>query len=519
VDSREGVFRNVALSDAEMEERLWMAMLRATHDLSPSRADRRKHGKSNTKCGRAQHSSEDPVEETVHGESDPEMVDTDEQERELVVEGSPRVTLKPKIDDPLTPMTQESSTSESTIPSAQSSPAKRCLTIPEILDPLSDESDEEDPPMSAFERMKSERNRTNPFDLDTQYGKYMTIYNAVKLFAEPQEIQRLFNKPLDHAALDDATLNAESKKWYNEVEENAKSDKFVIKPATEDELSLFSEMERYLDNPKLQRMDYHEARKALRIDDPQRPQLLGMATSMQFKSWQVPGIKALVDFEADPAIRACILADATGLGKTIQILGYWHYVSKSNWGRLTQNANRLQRLSNRMREMKKYKRQLKAYEDACAAQAEWEKDEDYIAGDTPDLDIPAEPALLSPAKPLLLVALPEIIDQWVEEIRRFSSVFKPIIYYGDKRAPITSAIPKIDGLLQKDSEYFGGDEQNGRIVIITSLPTLAARHGPGSLRTHRINRAGWTVYAANTAYHQSESSWPGISVAVSTSSQ
>jgi hypothetical protein len=48
---------------------------------------------------------------------------------------------------------------------------------------------------------------------------------------------------------------------------------------------------------------------------------------MVFKSWQVPGIYALMQFEQDVDIRAGILADATGLGKTIQILGYWYRVS------------------------------------------------------------------------------------------------------------------------------------------------------------------------------------------------
>jgi hypothetical protein len=48
---------------------------------------------------------------------------------------------------------------------------------------------------------------------------------------------------------------------------------------------------------------------------------------MVFRSWQVTGINALINFEKDPAIRAAILADSTGLGKTFEIVGYWYRVS------------------------------------------------------------------------------------------------------------------------------------------------------------------------------------------------
>jgi hypothetical protein len=86
-------------------------------------------------------------------------------------------------------------------------------------------------------------------------------------------------------------------------------------------------MEKFFNNPMFQRFDYKAACHALGITDPKRPRFVGMPTTMVFRSWQVTGINTLMNFEKDPAIRAAILADSTGLGKTFEIMGYWYRVS------------------------------------------------------------------------------------------------------------------------------------------------------------------------------------------------
>jgi hypothetical protein len=122
-------------------------------------------------------------------------------------------------------------------------------------------------------------------------------------------------------------LNDESRLWHDELEATAKDQQFVIRLASEEEVTQQDTMEKFFDNPKFQRFDYHGACRALGIKDPQRPQLSGMPTTIVFRSWQVLGIHALTEFEKDPAIRAGILADSTGLGKTFEIIGYWYHVS------------------------------------------------------------------------------------------------------------------------------------------------------------------------------------------------
>jgi SNF2 family DNA or RNA helicase len=105
------------------------------------------------------------------------------------------------------------------------------------------------------------------------------------------------------------------------LEANAK-ERFLLRAATEEEAARQSQMERYFDNAKFQRFEYHDACKALDILNLVRSRFLGMPTTMIFRSWQVVGIRALLDFERDPAIRVEILADAASLGKTIQIISY-----------------------------------------------------------------------------------------------------------------------------------------------------------------------------------------------------
>lgn len=54
-----------------------------------------------------------------------------------------------------------------------------------------------------------------------------------------------------------------------------------------DDTDRVSQMESLLDNPLYQRLDYAEDCKTLIL-----------------KSWQVTGVKAMVDFEADPQLSA-----------------------------------------------------------------------------------------------------------------------------------------------------------------------------------------------------------------------
>jgi hypothetical protein len=186
--------------------------------------------------------------------------------------------------------------------------------------------------LDEIQRMKLEMNPNDPFDLDTAYGKYITIHTVVKKFNDEFQIQRLTVHPgAPKDALVEAStvaaLEEETQLWKQELEALAKKERFVLCVATDEEVAKQSQLQKYFDNPKFQRFDYVKACKALGIQDPKRPRFDGMPTTLTFRTWQVVGIHALVEFKVDPTIRAAILADATGLGKTMQIIGYWYYVS------------------------------------------------------------------------------------------------------------------------------------------------------------------------------------------------
>jgi len=139
---------------------------------------------------------------------------------------------------------------------------------------------------------------------------------------------------------------------------------------------------------------------------------------------------------------------------------------------------------------------------------------EYVAA-VDDMDIYSEtdadvgPEQLTPpqAKPFLLIIPAELIYQWAAEIRRFSNKFKPVVYYGDKRTSLKSPISKVDGKLTKASSYFNGESSNASVVIITSLSTMVARHGPTALKSHRIGNLGWSSTAATAAIHEGDPEW------------
>jgi hypothetical protein len=167
------------------------------------------------------------------------------------------------------------------------------------IDSNSTPADSDIPPMDEYERMRSERNIVNPLDCSTDFGKYLTIHTVVKHFNDPFEIQRLFAQtPTSPGGAADVAAD-QTRLWHDELEAIAKKQRFILRAATEDEISKQSQLEQYFNNPKFQRLNYAQACTYLNILDPTRPQFSGMATTMVFKSWQVPSIYALMQFEQD----------------------------------------------------------------------------------------------------------------------------------------------------------------------------------------------------------------------------
>lgn len=122
-------------------------------------------------------------------------------------------------------------------------------------------------------------------------------------------------------------FNQESALWYRELEDMSQQSQFNYRKATEDEVAGVSRMERLLDNVTFQRLEYTKDCASLGFKDPSFPRFECMMRTMRLESWQVCGIQALLDFEANKSISGCIIADSTGLGKTLQCIGHWEKVS------------------------------------------------------------------------------------------------------------------------------------------------------------------------------------------------
>jgi hypothetical protein len=81
-----------------------------------------------------------------------------------------------------------------------------------------------------------------------------------------------------------------------------------------------------LDNSAYQPMNYMAACNALALD-PDRPCFSSINVVNRFHGWQVTWICRLVEIHDNPDTHAAILADSTGLGKTIELLGFVTYIS------------------------------------------------------------------------------------------------------------------------------------------------------------------------------------------------
>jgi SNF2 family DNA or RNA helicase len=323
---RDGCFKKYNLTDGDMELRLWQAILRATWDRAPARKD--KKSKKHALVKKAQENAR-KASKTMEGESaakrtDTEAEDDDEDDEDEEIQATDlrgtttddTITTSPTASpsaSPAVPPTASPSTSPTASPTA--SPAAVPAALPD---------DSTAKGLSDLDRMRLERDRVNPFNLNTPYGRYLTIYTVSRNFKNSFILQRLIDA---HKRQHTQEVYDESEDWHDVLETNAAEKRFEIRKPSQMERSQKEEIERWFDNPAYQPLNYLEACQQLHISNLMKPCIPGMSRSLELRSWQVTGISALIRFRMSESIRACVLADATGLGKTFQVLGYFLYVS------------------------------------------------------------------------------------------------------------------------------------------------------------------------------------------------
>lgn len=82
------------------------------------------------------------------------------------------------------------------------------------------------------------------------------------------------------------------------------------------------------------------------------------------------------------------------------------------------------------------------------------------------------------AKPTILLMLRNLINQWKDEILKFTNPFKVIIYYGAGKKTGADGVEYFKGKFTRESDLFNGDEANADTLVISAYTTWGARHGP-----------------------------------------
>lgn len=117
----------------------------------------------------------------------------------------------------------------------------------------------------------------------------------------------------------------ESHIWMRDIAQDMESSVITYQPFDEAAVREFDEAQSYFDNTAYQREDLRESCELLGIpwaEENTIYRMTGMALSVQFHFWQPVAIKAIWDIHTAGLVRACILGDGTGIGKTWEIIGF-----------------------------------------------------------------------------------------------------------------------------------------------------------------------------------------------------
>ncbi|TGO54952.1 hypothetical protein BCON_0099g00160 [Botryotinia convoluta] len=289
-----------------------------------------------------------------------------------------------------------------------------------------------------------------------RYGQFLTIQAVLKNFKDKFLLEKLIKgvtRDVDADAEAEA-MNVESSLREKGIEvlfASKSSKSFAPPSASASIMADMAKMESFLDNADYQPQTHISDCEFFGFN-PEYPRFPSNSPIFQFKSWQVTAMRQMIRILGNPNVKACLLADATGL------------------------------------EARPIQSQARAKTHTDEDDQELEPNENLFV--IPDLPI------CSPlAKPILLIVLPELIEQWATEIKGLSEDFRVLIYHGDERACNFGSHEKISarstkGKLTQDRPIFNGDEQTSRVVVITSVVTLRSRHGPAALEGNPI---GWSI--------------------------
>lgn len=163
------------------------------------------------------------------------------------------------------------------------------------------------------------------------YPSYIPTTQAVlRDFKDEFLLEELIKGAPRDVDADAQAMNSESSLREKEIEALFPSKAFKsFAPPSASAMADAAMIESFLDNADYQPQSYISDYEFFGFD-PEYPRFPTNSPTFQFKSWQVTGMRRMIRILENSTVQACLLADATGLGKTIQIIGLWIWVSFSS---------------------------------------------------------------------------------------------------------------------------------------------------------------------------------------------
>ena len=179
-----------------------------------------------------------------------------------------------------------------------------------------DDTDPDEAPLSNVVQLLL-NSASKKIDLEADLWKIIVISISVKNFGNPIA----FSQALGLAKSIDKYADAEAITWMEHAaQEHLEKQQIKVPDFDDAAQAKYDEMHSRLDNIELQCDDIAQACRELNIhvDSEQDTiyEIEGMVHGQSLRFWQVPAVARIMRIYEDRNLRACVLADGVGLGKT-----------------------------------------------------------------------------------------------------------------------------------------------------------------------------------------------------------
>ena len=157
-------------------------------------------------------------------------------------------------------------------------------------------------------------------DLDYRFWRAFVIYTVTNVGDNIDVVRKKINTiELNRWA------DVESHIWMRDLAQDVDSSAITYQPFDQEAERDFDTAQSYFDNIAYQREDLEESCNLLGIPwnaEDTIFRMAGMAISASFHFWQPVAVKGMWDIYKAGLVRACILGDGTGIGKTWEVIGF-----------------------------------------------------------------------------------------------------------------------------------------------------------------------------------------------------